>query len=105
MYNINMEVELWREEPHRGVVKVGNGVVIKDNYPEYFIKMEDGSVEHVVLNKLTSLRVIGPGPYKGTIGSKKKKKYKKHKKPREKSKRKKSTHRKKSSKRLSRKRH
>ena len=104
MYNINMEVELWREEPHRGVVKVGNGVVIKDNYPEYFIKMEDGSVEHVILNKLTSLRVIGPGPYKGTIGSKKKKKHKKPKK-KSKSKRKKSTHRKKSTKRLSRRRH
>ena len=97
MYNINMEVELWREEPHRGVVKVGNGVVIKDNYPEYFIKMEDGSVEHVILNKLTSLRVTGPGPYKGTIGSKKKKKPKKKskKKPKKKSKKK--------SKRLSRK--
>ena len=102
-----MEVELWREEPHRGVVKVGNGVVIKDNYPEYFIKMEDGSVEHVILNKLTSLRVTGPGPYKGTIGSKKKKKYKKPKKnskKKSKSKRKKSTRRK-STKRLSRRRH
>ena len=96
-----MEVELWREEPHRGVVKVGNGVVIKDNYPEYFIKMEDGSVEHVILNKLTSLRVTGPGPYKGTIGSKKKKKPKKHKKPRKKSK---SKRLRKSTKRLSRKR-
>ena len=98
-----MEVELWREEPHRGVVKVGNGVVIKDNYPEYFIKMEDGSVEHVILNKLTSLRVTGPGPYKGTIGSKKKKKPKKksNKKPKKKSK----STRRKSSKRLSRKRH
>ena len=98
-----MEVELWREEPHRGVVKVGNGVVIKDNYPEYFIKMEDGSVEHVILNKLTSLRVTGPGPYKGTIGSKKKKKYKKPKKnSKKKSKSKKKSEKK--SKRLSRKR-
>lgn len=102
MYNINMEVELWREEPHRGVVKVGNGVVIKDNYPEYFIKMEDGSVEHVILNKLTSLRVTGPGPYKGTIGSKKKKKSKK--KPKKKSKKKSKSKRKKSTKRLSRRR-
>ena len=83
-----MEVELWREEPHRGGVKVGNGVVIKQNYPEYFIKMEDGSVEHVILNKLTSLKVTGPGPYKGTIGAKKKKK--KSKKSKKKSKKSKS---------------
>ena len=81
-----MEVELWREEPHRGGVKVGNGVVIKQNYPEYFIKMEDGSVEHVILNKLTSLKVTGPGPYKGTIGAKKKKSKKSKKKSNKKSK-------------------